>query len=69
MKGKSAQVNILSLPDSYKNTDIVLESEDTSVADIDGLSVKAIKPGSTRIIVKTNDDKHKSYINILVSTG
>lgn len=69
VKGKSVQINILSLPEGYKNADIVLESEDTSVAGIDGLSVKAIKPGSTRIIVKTNDDKHKSYINILVSTG
>ena len=69
IKDKEATINIKGLPSGYTQSDVVLKSEDESVATISGFKVKAIKPGSTRIVVSTKDDKYKSYINILVSTG
>lgn len=69
IKDKEATINIKGLPSGYTQSDVVLKSEDESVATISGFKVKAIKLGSTRIVVSTKDDKYKSYINILVSTG
>ena len=60
---------VKALPENYKEADLVYESEDSSIATVSGGVIKAIKPGSVRIEVKTKDGSYKSYVNILVSTG
>ena len=65
---KTYQIIIKSLPKNYTDKDIIFSSSNDNVSIDNGL-IKAIKPGSCKIEVKTKDDKYKSYVNILVSTG
>lgn len=65
---KTYQIIIKSLPKNYTDKDIIYSSSNDNVSIDNGL-IKAIKPGSCKIEVKTKDDKYKSYVNILVSTG
>ena len=60
---------IKALPNGYSNSDLIISSDDTSIVIADGLVLKAIKVGSTKINIVTKDNKYSAYINILVSTG
>ena len=62
------QIIIKALPENYNNQDIIYTSSNDCISVSDGL-IKAIKAGSSQVEVKTKDDKYKSYVNILVSTG
>lgn len=62
-------IEILSLPSGYTDSDIRYTSSDTSVAKVENGRIFALKPGSTKINVHTKDNKYNTYINILVSTG
>lgn len=62
-------IEITSLPSGYSKEDIVFNSSDSTIANIEGQIIKAIKPGSCKITVQTKDSKYNSYINVLVSTG
>ena len=64
------QIIIKSLPENYNQNQITYYSPNTSIALVDsnGL-IKAIAPGSVQIVVSSNDQKYKAYVNILVSTG
>ena len=65
-RNESYTITVLSLPNGYKNSDLVFVSEDASVADVNGHTVYANTPGVTKVLVSTNDDKYEAYINILV---
>lgn len=62
-------IELISLPSGYNKDDIILYSNDDSVANVDNQIIKAHKPGSCKITVQTNDQKYSSYISVLVSTG
>lgn len=63
-------IEINTIPLDYKVSDIIYISEDNSIASVSSKGVITThKPGSVKIEVKTSDNKHIAYINILVSTG
>ena len=69
IKGETYEIPIISLPNGYTNADLVFYSNETSIASVNNGIVNANNIGSTKIEIKTKDDKYKAYINILVSTG
>ena len=62
-------VPIKALPKGYSNKDLIVTSSDSTIVSVNGLTLKALKVGSTKINIETNDHKYSAYINILVSTG
>lgn len=63
------KINVSGLPQGYSINDLKYTSEKTDIASVDSSGViKAIKPGSAKIKVYTNDGKYDSYVNILVSS-
>lgn len=68
-KGSNFVIDIVTIPFGYSIKDIRYSSSDSRIASINDGEIIAHKPGTCRIEVKTSDDKYKSYINILVSTG
>lgn len=63
-------VEIKTIPSGYKKSDIVYTSEDNAIASVSSTGIiTAHRPGSVKIEVHTLDNEHRSYINILVSTG
>ena len=67
--GSSAAVPLQSLPEGYTVKDLVLQSEDSSVAALQGQQVQALSVGSTRIRIATADGKHQVYLSVLVRHG
>ena len=65
----SYQIIIKSLPDGYKIKDIIYSSSNSNAAAVINGNVLALSAGNAQIEVKTSDNKYKSYVNILVSTG
>ncbi len=64
------EVEVNTIPDGYKASDIVYTSEDNSIASVSEKGIiTAHRPGSVKIVVHTLDNVHSAYINILVSTG
>ena len=68
-QGQSYEIPIKGLPNGYSQNDLVITSGDSSIASISGLSINAIKVGSTKITIETSDHKYQAAINVLVSTG
>ena len=62
-------IPIKALPKGYSNSDLVITSNDSSIASIDGLYIIANKVGSTKITIETKDKKYQAAINVLISTG
>lgn len=60
-------LNIKALPNGYQLNDLTYESSDINVAVINSGIVKGLKMGSSKIIVKTKDNKYQAAINVLVS--
>lgn len=69
IKGETYEIPIISLPSDYTENDLVYFSYETSIAFVNSGIINANEIGSTKIEIKTKDDKYKAYINILVSTG
>ena len=69
VKGGEKEIHIKSLPSGYKIKDLLFESENENIALVKNGKVYAKELGSTRIKIKTSDEKYAAYINILVSTG
>lgn len=67
--GETYEIPIVSIPNGYTNNDLVFYSNETSIATVNNGIVTGQNIGSTKIEIKTKDDKYKAYINILVSTG
>lgn len=67
--GQTYEIPIKALPNGYSKADLVITSNDESVASVSGLIVKGNKIGSTKISIETNDHKYSAAINILISTG
>ena len=69
-KNETHMIEIRSLPQGYDKASLSYSSSDPSIASVDKEgNVTALKEGSARIEVKTDDDRYQSYVNILVSTG
>lgn len=62
------QIIVKSLPENYSNDQLIYSSNNDCTSVINGL-IKGLKPGSSQVEVKTNDDKYTAYVNVLVSTG
>lgn len=69
IKGETYEIPIISIPSNYSIDDLIFYSNETSIASVNKGIVTAHDLGATKIEIKTNDDKYKAYINILVSTG
>lgn len=69
VKGNSVDLPIVSLPNGYTSSDLIIKSDAEDIVGVNGLVLTAKEIGSTKIEIKTRDDKYKAYINILVSTG
>ena len=67
LRDNTYQIEIKSLPDGYKLSDISYLSEDNNIANVNNGLISPISKGNTRILVKTNDDKYSVYLNVLVS--
>ncbi|MBR2802079.1 MAG: hypothetical protein IKE21_05765 [Erysipelotrichaceae bacterium] len=68
-EGTSCPLPLLSLPEGYKASDLLLQSEDLSVALTQGQEIRALAAGSTRIRIATSDGRHQVYLSVLVSHG
>ena len=69
----SSDRKIISCAQSLKNSEIfndlaIFEGQVPKLK-LEGSKIIAIQPGSAKIKVHTSDNKHNTYINILVSTG
>lgn len=69
VKGGEKEIIIKSIPNGYEVKDLLFESEDENIALVKDKKVYAKELGSTRIKIKTGDEKFVAYLNILVSTG
>ncbi|MBR3251039.1 MAG: hypothetical protein IKF80_04975 [Erysipelotrichaceae bacterium] len=67
-QNETFKLEIIGLPEGYQEKDLVYESEDVSIAVINNAVIRPVSPGSTRIIVRTSDNKYSAYVNVLVST-
>lgn len=67
--GNSLEIPIKALPKGYSTNDLEFSCEDNSVATIESGKIVAKTIGSTKINIKTKDNKYSAYINVLVSTG
>lgn len=68
-KNQSTDIRITGLPEKYSLKDIVAESEDPKIAKISVLEGKVYAgttAGTTLIVFKTSDGKHKAYCAVTV---
>lgn len=66
--GQTYRVKVKALPEGYREEDLIYTSPKEEIAKTQKGEIIAIAPGSVRIEIKTPDEKHKAYVNILVST-
>ena len=67
-QNETFQIEILGLPEGYKESDLRYSSTDTGIAAVENGLIRPVSPGSARINISTSDGKYSSYVNILVST-
>lgn len=67
VKNKNVRIHIKGLPSNYQVNDLLFESKDRKVADVDekGL-ITGINKGSTMITIKTKDQKYHTALSVLV---
>lgn len=65
-KGDKGQINVTVIPDGYTKEELVWESIDPGIISVQGGAVKAMKNGSTVIVVKTPDGAYKCYCSVNV---
>ncbi len=66
--GDEEKIVISLLPDEVKDTDLVYESSDTSIATVSSTGViKALKDGKVTITIKTKDGKYSTQLEVLVT--
>ena len=67
--GESECITITGLPEGYKLTDVVGESEDPEIATFDAKHGKITaggKEGTTQIVIRTEDNKYKTFCAVSV---
>lgn len=71
VEGGTEQISVAGLPKGYELKDVEAYSEDKDIAtfDIKEGKIKGIKEGTTQIIVKTKDEKHKQYCAVTVTSN
>ena len=67
-QNETFQIEILGLPEGFKESDLRYSSTDTGIAAVENGLIRPVSPGSARINISTSDGKYSSYVNILVST-
>ena len=67
--GKVTEMPIKALPNGYSYDDLVINVENEEIAEVKNMQIIGKNVGSTKIDIKTNDNKYLASINILISTG
>jgi len=67
--GETKTIEIIGLPEGYEMSDVVWESEDSSIATVSGGSVTAVKEGVTQVIVSTNDGNYQASCAVIVDSN
>ena len=60
-------INLKHIPKEYSLNDLIYESEDNSIVEVNNASLKALNKGNTRVLIKTKDNKYQTYLKVLVS--
>ncbi|MBR2990132.1 MAG: Ig-like domain-containing protein [Solobacterium sp.] len=64
--GETMEIPVSSVPEGYSIQDLTAVSDDTSIAEVQGLQVHANRPGSTKITVRTADGQFTVSCSVLV---
>lgn len=67
--GEVSTIEIVGLPDGYEMSDIMWETENSSIATVSGGTVKAVQEGVTYIIVSTSDGNYQASCAIIVDSN
>lgn len=68
-KGKTIEIPLKGLPNGYTNDDLIFCIEKADIAEVNNMLIIGKNVGSTKIDIKTKDEKYTASINVLVSTG
>lgn len=63
---ESATIKFASIPDGYKDSDLIYVVENPSVCSVNGGNIIPIKPGSTVVKIKTNDGIYTTSVAVTV---